>query len=102
MLPTAELGFVDPARQYVWREPTAEARRAEATERNPQWGAQIVRAVRAGELVVGMDRAQVRAARGEPAGYGKNPEQGATRWVFPGRVFVSFDEGGRVVAVEEK
>ena len=98
---TDELGYADPARQVAWREPSAERRRAEALAKHAEWPVEVVRQIAAGRVAAGMDRAMVRAARGEPAGYGLNPEQGPTRWVYPGRVFVNFDAMGRVVAVEE-
>jgi len=96
-----ELGYVHPGRQVAWSEPSAERRRADALAKHAEWPVEVVRQIAAGRVAVGMDRAMVRAARGEPSGYGLNPEQGATRWVYPGRVFVTFDAAGRVVAVEE-
>jgi len=42
----------------------------------------------------------VRAAVGEPAGYGRNPEQGATRWSYPERLAVFFDAGDKVADVK--
>lgn len=97
---TADLGYVDPARQELWVEPTAEKRRSDALRDNPAWPAEVVRAVGAGEIIRRMTRAQVRAAKGEPIGYGLNPEQGPTKWTYPGAVRIWFGGDDVVAKIE--
>ena len=94
-----ELGYVNPARQVIWREPSAQRRRAEALTKHADWSPAEAKAVQAGRVLVGMNRDQVRAAVGEPAGYGFRPEEGATRWVYAERLAVFFDAGDKVVEV---
>jgi hypothetical protein len=98
----SELGYVDPARQEIYKAPTAEKRRRDALAANPEWSPEIVRAVAAGEVLTGMTRAQVKASIGDPIGYGSNPERGPTRWIYHGGMLIWFGENETVVKSEAK